>query len=225
MEKTQFENVEIELNIQNLRDYFSNIRNDLGNKQSKRKKFDNWVRDLDTLLEQIEKIDSIVLPQLKDDLGYSFTDRNLVLIALIQPSVKKIFSEIKKEFNSTSDIIAPCQNLDFLEACPDRASSLAWIGDAAIKYAISSKIWKLKTSTEQLNDTRKMCESNENLSGLCEKWHLFDSRINLDPEDQKLKSANKIKGTLVEAIFGVIHLEKRIEGVQDALHLIHKSLK
>ena len=218
-------NIEIELHSQNLRDYFSRLRNDSNYKQTKRRKFDRWVKELDIVLKQIGIINTVVLPKIEIDLGDSFSDRNLFLTALIQPSVKKIFSEIKKEFSSTSDFIVPHQALDLLVSCPDRANSLAWIGDTAIKYSISSKIWDLESSTEDLNDTRKMCESNKNFSELCNKWNLFESRINLDPEDQKLKSVNKIKGTLVEAIFGVVYVEKRIDGVQKALHLIHKSLE
>jgi len=54
------------------------------------------VKQLDIILGQIKKIDAIVLPKIKSDVGYSFTNRDLVLTALVQPSVKKIFSEIKK---------------------------------------------------------------------------------------------------------------------------------
>ena len=225
MKKIEFENVEIEVTIRNLRDYFSRIGNDSGYKPTKRQKFTKWVKEFDHILEQIEKIDNVVLPKLIDDLGYAFTDRNLILTALFQPSTKKIFSEIKNESNSLSDFIGTYDDLDSLEKCSDRANSLAWIGDAAIKFAISSKIWKIDISTEDLNDTRKKYESNENFSGLCDNWQLFQSRIHFDPEDQKPKSANKIKGTLVEAIFGVIFLEREIEGVQEALHIIDKSLE
>jgi len=225
MTKIEFENVEIESNIRNLRIYFSVIGTNSGFTLTKRQKFNRWVKEFDIILEQIGKIDADVLPKLKDDLGYSLAYRNLVLTAFFQPSAKKIFSEIKKEVNLLSDFIVTFENLDSLEKCSDRAKSLAWIGDAAIKFAISSKIWKIDISTEDLNDTRKKYESNENFSWLCDKWQLFQSRINFDPEDQKPKSENKIKGTLVEAIFGVIFLEKEIEGVQEALHLIDKSLK
>jgi len=51
------------------------------------------VKQLDIILGQIKKIDAIVLPKIKSDVGYSFTNRDLVLTALVQPSVKKIFSE------------------------------------------------------------------------------------------------------------------------------------
>jgi dsRNA-specific ribonuclease len=221
----KFENVDIEVTIRNFQDYFSRIGTDSGYTLTKRQKFNNWVKEFDHILEQIGKFDTVVLPKLTDDLGYAFADRNLTLTALFQPSAKKIFSEIKKEFNSLSDFIVTYEDLDSLEKCSDRANSLAWIGDAAIKFAISSKIWKIDISTEDLNDTRKKYESNENFSGLCDNWQLFKSRINFDPEDQKPKSAKKIKGTLVEAIFGVIFIERGIEGVQDALHLIDKSLE
>jgi dsRNA-specific ribonuclease len=225
MKKIGFENVEIELNIQNLRDYFSGIGTNSGYTLTKRQKFNRWVKEFDIILEQIGKIDADVLLKLKVDLGYSFAHRNLILTALFQPSAKKIFSEIKKEFNLLSDFIVTFENLDSLEKCSDRAKSLAWIGDAAIKFAISSRIWRIDISTEDLNDTRKKYESNENFSLLCDKWQLFESRINRDPEDKKSKSAIKSKGTLVEAVYGVIFIERGIEGVQDALHLIDKSLE
>ena len=82
------------------------------------------MKEFDIILEQIGKIDADVLPKLKVDLGYSFAHRNLVLTALFQPSAKKIFSEIKKEFNSLSDFIVTFENLDSLRSAPTELNHL-----------------------------------------------------------------------------------------------------
>ena len=211
---------EIEADIRVLREFFSIVSKDPRYKPTNRKKFNKWVRNFDTIFKQISAFDKIVLPKITSDLGYSITNRDLVLTAIIQPSVKNIFSDIKKQFGTEPEFVISQKNLNLLEGCSDVARSLAWIGDASIHYAISNNIWKPEITPEKLDNKRKSLESDENLSILCNKWELFKYRIHFDPEVPKLESLIKIKGTLVEAIYGIIYIENGIEGVQNAVHLI-----
>jgi len=83
------------------------------------------------------------------------------------------------------------------------------------------KIWRTGITTEELHNKRQALENNENLSKLSEKWKLFDYRIHFDPENPKDKTKQTIEGTLTEAIFGVIFIEREMKGVQDAIDLIY----
>ena len=134
-----------------------------------------------------------------------------------------MIAKIKEHFGAEPKNDISYHVLDKLLAVPDEAKSLAWIGDTAIKYAILRDIWNQKLTTEDLHNKRKKLETNENLSSLCDKWKLFDGRIHLDHDVPKMKKLQKIKGTLTEAIYGVIFIERDIGGVQDALSLINPS--
>jgi len=222
MTQIEIEHIDIELRITDLGEYISTRRKNVQLKQSHQKKFDKWIEQLNIILDQISKIDVQVLPKIKKDLGYPFTNRNLVITALIQPSVKKIFTEIKTHFKNESEFILSSKELNLLENCSDTAKSLAWIGDTTIKYTILLKIWKPGIRTVDLHNQRESFEKNDNLSNLCKTWNLYDNRIHFDPLVPKQKKINKIKGTLVEAVYGVIFIEKGIEGVHEATDLIYQ---
>ena len=227
MTHIEFETVDLELRIRELVEDLSIRRKNIRLRQKHQKKIDAWISQLEIILVQISNINSIVIPAIQQDIGnsFSFSNRNLVLTALVQPSVKKIFTEIKTQFKDDPEFIVKPKNLDLLERCSDMAKSFAWIGDTAIKFAILMKIWKPGITPEELHKRRQSLETNENLSILCDKWKLFNYRINFDPPDPKHATINEIKGTLVEAIYGVLFIERGISCVQEALHLIDTTKK
>jgi ribonuclease-3 len=223
MDHIEVKTIDIESSIRLLLEDFIKIREHSITKIKTRKKFDGWIQQLEIILDQISRINDTVLPILKDDLGYSFSNNNLVLIAMMQPSIKNTFTEIKNHFPKGTEFVIPREDLDFLDNGSEMANTLAWLGDTMIKYAVLSDIWKPEISTEQLHNKRKSFEENKNLAKLCDKWKLFDYRIHLDPPVAKLRSINKIKGTLIEALYGIIFVEKGIDGVRDAISLIKNS--
>jgi dsRNA-specific ribonuclease len=221
MTQIEFEQIEIELEIKELIEDLSIRKKNVQLKQTHQKKFEKWIEQLNTILNQIKKIDEVALPAIKKDLGNSFSNRNLILTVLIQPSVKKLFTDIKTHFKNDPEFVVSPKDLSLLESCSDTAKSLAWIGDTTIKYALLLKIWRPGITPEELHNKRQALENNENLSKLCNGWKLFDCRIHFDPLVPKHATIDKIKGTLVEAIYGVIFIERGIEGVQEAIDLIY----
>ena len=222
MNQKKLQSVEIEKNIGILKEYFSLLTKDQQYKPTDREKFNKWVLAFEIIFRQISLFDKIVLPVIETDLNYPFFNRDLVLTAIMQPSVKNTFSEIKKQFENDSEFVISRSDLDLLERCSDVSGSLAWMGDAAIHYAISKNIWEPEITPEELDNKRKSLESNENLSILSNTWKLYENRIHFDPNVPKQAKIIEIKGTLVEAIYGVIFIEKGIEGVQDAIDLIYQ---
>jgi dsRNA-specific ribonuclease len=66
--------------------------------------------------------------------------------------------------------------------------------------------------------------TDKNLSKLCDHWELYDYRFYQDSAGPQEKTRETIQGTLTEAIFGVIFVERDIDGIQNALHLIDPAM-
>jgi dsRNA-specific ribonuclease len=224
MGKIEFRTIEIEEKIRMLADFSLKISNSPGFKKKEREKFCRWNCELKRILEQISLFEKDVLPLIEKDLGYPFSDRNLVLTAMMQPSVKNTFSDIKTDFENDTQLPISLLELNLLIAAPDTAESMAWVGDFAIRYAVSLYIWETGLTPEQLHDRREVLVTDKNLSKLCDQWMLYDYRFYQDSAGPHEKTREKIQGTLTEAIFGVIFVERKIEGVQKAIHLIDPNL-
>ncbi|MGA2912573.1 MAG: ribonuclease III domain-containing protein [Methanoregula sp.] len=222
MTQIKIDTIKMEPSIRRLREDISRV-NTSALKLTHKQKFDIWVRNLDSILDQIKKINEFVLPQMEKDLGFPFSNRNLIVIAFVQPSLKNIIKEIKVHLTNEPSFKIWEEKLTKLGATPDTAKSIAWVGDTAIKYALLTEIWRPGITPKELHNKRQALEKNENLSKLCDDWDLFDNRIHFDPNVPKDKTKQKIEGTLTEAMFGVIFIERGIAGVQKALHLIDTS--
>jgi len=220
MGKIEFRTIAIEETIRALADFFSALCNDPAITKKKRDKFSRWAEDLEKILEQISLFEKHAVPLITADLEYTFGHRNLVLTAMMQPGTRTIYSEIKTVFEHDPKFPVSPEDLDFLITAPDTAASLAWVGDTAIKYAFLFSVRQKEITPEKLHDSRKALETNENLSELCDRWHLYRYRFYQDSPEPQQKKLEKIKGTFTEAIFGVIFVEKGIEGVLKALPLI-----
>ncbi|MCK5390388.1 MAG: hypothetical protein KAJ36_07850, partial [Candidatus Thorarchaeota archaeon] len=49
--------------------------------------------------------------------------------------------------------------------------------------------------------------SNEHMANLCDRWGLYKHRIHFDPETPSKGEILHDKGTLVEAIYGIVQME------------------
>jgi len=215
--------IEIERNIQLLRDNLKEQRENHQLRKRSLNKFNRWIQDLEKILNKISDVDLKVIPQIEKNLDIDFSDRNLVLIAMFQPSAATIFSEINKQFPDVRALQISQEDMDYLKNGAKLAQSLAWAGDTAVKYAVLFDIWDSGISTEELHNQRKSFEANEHLAQLCNNWKLFDYRIHADPDYRKMKSLNRIKATLIEAIFGVIFIKNDIEGVKKAIQIFREK--
>jgi dsRNA-specific ribonuclease len=219
MRTIEFRTIAIEETIRTLADFFSAPSND-PIPQKKREKFSRWAEDLEKILEQISLFKKHAVPLITSDLEYTFGNRNLVLTAMMQYGMRNVFSEIKTQFGNDPEHPVSPDDLDWLIAAPDTAGSLAWLGDSAIRFAVSLYVWEPKLTKEQLHNKREALVTDRNLSDLCNHWQLYRYRFYQDSVQPEEKRLEEIKGTFTEAIFGVIFVEKGIEGVLKALPLI-----
>jgi hypothetical protein len=188
-----------------------------------RAKMERWSGDLETISRGVAVVRSRVKPRVERDLGYPLGRTEMFVISFFQPSTKNLFSEIGVHFRAAGGCTLTEDDLAALARLPDVAAALAWIGDAALKIGVLPEIWTPDVAEAgQLTERRRRYDSNTNEALLCDRWHLYEHRIHLDTG---FPAANPVheKGTLVEAIFGVIFLQGGLSAVADAARLLRPS--
>jgi ribonuclease-3 len=214
-------------NVQGLFDNFSIIRSELevqinslpDNNKNKRNKMNKLSSELKEMEDTIQNIKDNKIVEIENYFGHKFTEPNLIILAFFQPETKNLFNQLKnhpfpKEKNYDFESYL---NLD------EAAKVLAFIGDAAISLAMTHVLWEPNiSSTGELTVKRSKFVSNKNMSKLCDKWNLFDFRLG---SSKNVEKANKekmehSKGTIIEALYGVLYIECGLEKViSSVVHL------
>lgn len=212
-EKLKWNAIGLVKKTQILRDYLQNEKNNIPvDHTSKSSKLIGYLTELNHLLEQMEKIEIIIIPKLEKLFRLKFTTPELVLFAFSRPSIRNIFDDLSKHFRNDEN--APLNEKELMELASsgDAADVLALLGDAALDLAIIQLLWDSSLSkTGNLTVKRQEVVSNQNLAKSCDEWGLFTCRLNRlrssIEEDAKQETINHEKATLVESILGVIYLE------------------
>ena len=181
--------------------------------------------ELDHILRRIEKIEKILIPKLEDEFRLKFKTPELLLIAMSNTSIRNIFEDLKTHFKK--DPNRPLQDAELTELASsgDASKVLALIGDSALDLAIVQVLWDSSLSTTgKLTEKRKEVASNRNLAKYCDQWGLFGYCLNrfrvIEPKVTKPETILHEKGTLVEAILGVVYLEFDLEVLRGVVPLI-----
>jgi len=200
--------------IRGIFDNFPAIENELEirlnqvpeNNLKEKRKIINWTNQIKKINNNIQNIKKYKLIELEKNLNYKFAEPDLVILSFIQPSIKNLFNELDIYSSKVSlkNKFKPYLNLD------QAAKVLAIIGDAAVDLALVQILWQPNISNVgELTNKRSEFASNENLGGICDNWDLYNYRIHFDPNQSEIKeeTINHVKGTIVEALFGVIYIE------------------
>ena len=182
------------------------------NHTNERKKVSNWIDQIKQINEKIQYIKKVKLNELNKNLNYKFTEPDLVILSLIQPSIKNLFEELTKYSNEVKFNI----DFEYFISMSEAAKVLALIGDAAIDLAIIQILWKPNISNVgELTIKRSELVSNKNLARICDKWGLYDYRLHFDPNksENNEEKINHVKGTIVEALFGVMYIEDGLDQI------------
>jgi len=212
-EKLKWNAIGLVKKTQILRDYLQNERNNVPvDHTSKSSKLVGYLAELNHLLEQMEKIEIIIIPKLEKLFRLKFTTPELVMFALSRPSIRNIFDDLNKHFRNDEN--APLKERELMELASsgDAADVLALLGDSALDLSIIQLLWDSSLSkTGNLTEKRQEVVSNQNLAKYCDEWGLFTCRLNRlksgTEEDAKQETIFHEKATLVESILGVIYLE------------------
>lgn len=212
--------LKLKWNIQGIFDNFPAIVRELEhridqlpeNNTKEKKRISNWINQINKIDHSIQNIVNYKLVELEKNIKYNFAEPDLVVLSFIQPSVKNLFNELiiyfsKLDFKFNFE---PYLNMD------EAAKVLALIGDAAIDLALVQILWEPNISNVgELTEKRSSFASNENLARICDKWNLYDFRIHFDPNKSEIKdeTINHVKGTIIEALFGVMYIESGLEQI------------
>lgn len=191
-------------------------------------KFTRWIEKIEEILTRIHTIKSELQPQLEENLRYKLGNSEMLILALFQPSTKNLFTEIEIHFRKKTGLSLTSDELNELAALSEVAKTLAWIGDAALNLAVLFEIWEPQIAKVSiLTDERKKFVENSNLARLCDKWNLYEHRIHFDPPiDPTIVtriSIDHVKGTIIEAIYGIIFLLGGLSQVGGTLKLLRSD--
>ena len=191
----------------------------------KHQRLQGFLDELNHLLDTMNKIQNNLIPELEKIFRLEFKTPELIMLALSRPSIRNIYEDMQRHFKYQQEKTLNLDEYIELASSGDAADVLALIGDSAIDLAVVQSFWDSSlTKAGKLSKMRANIVANENLAKACDKWNLYNYRLNRlkDPSELKAKveTINHEKGTLVEAIYGVIYLEFGFEELLRTLPLI-----
>jgi dsRNA-specific ribonuclease len=156
-------------------------------------------------------------------LGIKFRNSELFLVAMFQPSTKNLFLELETQYRrSVNDPLGQDGFAEMINLS-EMSKVLALIGDAVISSAVLQYLWE-----PHLGDAGKITQkkaeivSNNHMAKLCDEWSLYEYRIHFDPGTPGKLEMNHDKGTLLEAIYGIIYIEYKYKMIHRLVsHLIN----
>jgi dsRNA-specific ribonuclease len=171
-------------------------------------KFERWRKQIESMQEGLEYINSNLIPKMEKVLNLRIKHRELIQAAMFQPSTKNLFLELETHYeNERMDPLGEHGFADLI-ALSEVAQVIALIGDAAIDMGVLCQLWRPDPSNVgKLTQEKSKIVSNEHMADLCDRWGLYEHRIHFDVGVQSATEIEHDKGTLVEAVFGIIQME------------------
>jgi len=216
--------------FQELSEIFNILKEDFSNisdKTTKKfKKLNRWLEILNNFLLKHENIQLNLKPSLEKKFSITFKNLNLITLALFRPSTKNIFTELSIYFQEEHPNFLNIERLEYMSNLGDIAEGLALLGDSALGLAVTHSLWKKGITDKGTITTEKaQMVQNLNLAKYCDDLDLYHNRIHmeLNVNETKLETINHVKATLVEAIIGIIYLEKGVQGVVNYLKKIKEK--
>lgn len=193
------------------------------NAARKAKKLNKWIDDLENFILKHENIQLNLKPTLEMTLSIEFKNPNLISLALFRPSTRNLFLELEQYFQEAHPNNLILDKFDFMSELGDIAEGLALLGDCALDLAVTQELMedgimdKGKITVEKANIVQ-----NLSLARLCDELNLYNNRIHLESKksDAKETTIHHAKGTLVEAVIGVVYLEQGLESVIKILKML-----
>lgn len=186
---------------------------------------ERWRRQLESVIAAVSRIHEVLAPKLSSMLGLNLQETELLSIAMFQPSTRNLFLELETHFVNEDRPLSRNLFLD-LESLSDMARVLALVGDAAISMAVLHHLWRPKVADSgSLTQRRAELVSNEHLAWLCDRWGLYDYRIHFDPPSPMKSEINHTKGTLLEAVYGIVYIEQGIDEVRRLIYYLEEHDK
>ena len=186
-------------------------------------KLERWLEEIGSIHDGLKRIREELVPDMERVLELKFTHKELFQVAMFQPSTKNIFLELETQYRRSKS--SPLDSDGFAELInlSEMAKVIALVGDAVISSAVLQHLWE-----PHLGDAGKITQrkaelvSNEHMAKLCDKWGLYEYRIHFDPDTPSKSEMDHDKGTLLEAIYGIIYIEYEYKQIlKSVTHLIN----
>ncbi|UCE11354.1 MAG: hypothetical protein JSW61_05320 [Candidatus Thorarchaeota archaeon] len=177
-----------------------------------------WSKQLEYIRLAVDKITHDLQPEVQNALGLIIEETELFQIIMFQPSTKNLFLEIKAHYLAESELPLTERQMEFLISTSELSRVIALVGDGAISMAVLHQLWSPESDeVGTMTERRAGVVSNENLARVCDRWNLYEHRIHFDPPTPTKSEIEHIKGTLVEAVYGIIYIERGLDGVKDSI--------
>lgn len=181
-------------------------------------KLRRWQKQLKKIISKVNLIKNSLGPRLEKILGIPIKESELLLVAMFQPSTKNLFLELETEFCEKELDMVGKEGFDSLASLSEMSKVLALIGDAAISLGVIHFLWKPRSvDSGNLTQSRAEVVSNEHMAMVCDNWGLYKNRIHFDPPTETKAEIEHNKGTLLEAIYGIIYVEYGFEKVKELI--------
>jgi len=176
-------------------------------------KVDRWLEQIEEINDKIRYIKKVLTPKLERALDLKIRNREILIAAMFQPSTKNLFLELDIQYRGENNPFND-GGLDALISLSESAKRFALLGDAAISMAVIYHFWQtVSENVGKLTQEKSSIVSNEHMADLCDRWGLYEHRIHFDPEIPSKGEIQHDKGTLVEAVYGIIQMEYGFEHV------------
>ncbi|MDH5402721.1 MAG: ribonuclease III domain-containing protein [Candidatus Heimdallarchaeota archaeon] len=177
---------------------------------NKRRTPQNLINELEYILAGINKIDQELIPRLEEYQGIELKNKELMYLAMSQISLRNVFTSIKDHLMKNNKLPIPENELDELANIGEIGKTLALLGDSVLGLATIEIHWSNIFSTVgELTTIKSEQVRNKKLAAICDDWGLYDYRIeNLNSKEKsKEVELNHLKGTLIEAVLGIIYID------------------
>jgi dsRNA-specific ribonuclease len=181
-------------------------------------KLKRWQKQLKKIISRVNMIKNSLGPRLEKILGLPMKESELLLAAMFQPSTKNLFLELETEFCGKGLNEVGKEGFDTLASLSEMSKVLALIGDAAISLGVIHFLWQPRSvDSGHLTQRRAEIVSNDHMARVCDKWGLYKHRIHFDPPTETKAEIEHNKGTLLEAIYGIIYVEYGFDKVKELI--------
>ena len=171
------------------------------------------MEQIEEVNEKIRYIKNTLTPKLEKVLDLKIINKEILPAAMFQPSTKNLFLELEIQYREENNPFDD-GGFDALISLSESAKRFALLGDAAISMAVIYHFWQtVREDVGKLTQDKSNIVSNEHMADLCDKWGLYEHRIHFDPEIPSKGEILHDKGTLVEAVYGIVQMEHGFEHV------------
>ena len=186
------------------------------------RKAERWRDQLLDILGSISRIKDRLAPTLEKELGVSLRNNELLEVAMFQPSTKNLFIELETHYRNSEDSPLDKEGFTDLVSLSDMGQAIALVGDAAISMAVLHHLWKPSAADAgTLTQNRADIVSNQHLAKICDNWGIYEHRIHFDPGKPNQSEMEHDKGTLLEAVYGIVYIQYGLEKVDELVsHLL-----